>query len=162
RAAPPVVARARRPRGDAIARRLDGSPRRFRTRTLSVARLTDLTSSISERGARWGILPAYYGWLGDVVETTPAVEAAILDAIGAQTPRLRYESSPYYASTRRFRNMIFLRVDEVEGADAVDLRPALRAARRLNSQRIIDYDAVFRIKTSALEEIFRAAPQPRG
>ena len=86
----------------------------------------------------------------------------LLSPLGAQTPRLRYESSPYYASTRRFRNMVFLRVDEVEGADAVDLRPAQRVARRLNSQRIIDYDAVFRIKTSALEEIFRAAPQPRG
>ena len=86
----------------------------------------------------------------------------LLSPLGAQTPRLRYESSPYYASSRRFRNMVFLRIEEVEGADAVDLSPAVEAASRLNEQRIIDYDAVFRIKTSALEEIFRAAPDPRG
>jgi len=86
----------------------------------------------------------------------------LLNPLGAQTPRFHYESSPYYASSRRFRNMVFLRIEEVEGADAVDLRPAVDAASRLNEQRIIDYDAVFRIKTSALEEIFRAAPEPRG
>lgn len=212
---------------------MDASPRRVRAGTLSVARLTDLTTPLSERAQRWGILPAYYGWQGDVVETKPEVEAAILDAmgatsdtpppphelqlandrcaeaperawgwaiqlyalrsrdswgigdladlrrfarwsraagaslvllnpLGAQTPRFHYESSPYYASSRRFRNMVFLRIEEVEGADAVDLRPAVDAASRLNEQRIIDYDAVFRIKTSALEEIFRAAPEPRG
>ena len=86
----------------------------------------------------------------------------LLNPLGAQTPRLRYESSPYYASTRRFRNMVFLCVGEVDGAREVDLGPALEAAHHLNAQRIIDYDAVFRVKTSALEEIFRKAPQPRG
>ncbi len=86
----------------------------------------------------------------------------LLNPLGAQTPGLRYQSSPYYASTRRFRNVVFLCVGEVEGADGVDIRPALEAARHLNAQRIIDYDAVFRTKTSALEEIFRAAPRPRG
>jgi 4-alpha-glucanotransferase len=182
---------------------------------------------------RWGILPAYHGWQGEVVEATPAVEAAILDAmgatsdtppdviapnlphercqdapdrawgwaiqlyalrsndswgigdladlrrfgrwaraagaslvllnpLGAQTPRLSYESSPYYASSRRFRNTVFLHVEDIEGAEKVDLRPTVRAARELNTQRVIDYDAVFRIKTSALEDVFRAAPEPRG
>src|SRR4029077_15896377 len=83
RAATPVVADARRPRGRAGTRRLDASPRRVRAGTLSVARLTDLTTPLSERAQRWGILPAYYGWQGDVVETKPEVEAAILDAMGA-------------------------------------------------------------------------------
>src|SRR5437870_1132324 len=40
---------------------------------------------------------------------------------------------------------------------------ALRdAARRLNDQRIIDYDEVFRLKSRALENIFGAAPNPQG
>src|ERR1043166_3728345 len=147
----------------------------------------------TERAARWGILPAYHSWQGDVVQTDPQVEAAILEAmgaktdappephapppggaescetaparawgwavqlyalrsreswgvgdfadlkrfgrwarrsgasvillnpLGAQTPRLPYEASPYYSSTRRFRNTIFLRVEDVDGAGAGDL-----------------------------------------
>jgi 4-alpha-glucanotransferase len=110
----------------------------------------------------WGI-----GDLGDLrrfARWSRSVGASVLllNPLGAQTPRLRYEASPYYASTRRFHNMIFLHVEDVEGADGVDLRAVAQAGRHLNAQRIIDYDAVFRIKTSALEEVFRAAPQPRG
>jgi len=187
----------------------------------------------AERAARWGILPAYHSWQGDLVQTDPQVEAAILKAmgassdrpaephppppgadqcetapdrvwgwavqlyalrsreswgvgdfadlrrfgrwarksgasvillnpLGAQTPRLPYEASPYYSSTRRFRNTIFLRVEDIDGAGDVDLRAARREALALNEQRIIDYDAVFHLKTQALERIFRAAPEPRG
>jgi len=41
------------------------------------------TLDLSERAARWGILPAYHSWQGEVVQTDPDVEAAILEAIGA-------------------------------------------------------------------------------
>src|SRR5437762_14350014 len=93
------MADARRPGRHARAGWLDGTPGRLRTRTLSVARLTDLHGSISERPRRWGLLPAYHGWQGEVVETTPAAEAAILDAMGASThtpppqpePELRHD-----------------------------------------------------------------------
>src|SRR5207247_5832340 len=83
RTAAPVMAGRRRSGGHARPCWLAGSPRRLRTRPLSVARLTDLHGSISERARRWGILPAYHGWQGEVVETAPAVEVAILDAMGA-------------------------------------------------------------------------------
>jgi 4-alpha-glucanotransferase len=86
----------------------------------------------------------------------------LLNPLGAQNPKLPYEASPYYASTRRFRNVIYLRVEEVEGADQVDLAASRDAARGLNEQRIIDYDRVYQLKSEALEQIFRVAPRPRG
>src|SRR5439155_780251 len=75
-----------------------------------------------------------------------------------------YQSCPYYSSSRRFRNTTYLRVEEVEGAERVsaELAPLQAQARALNSQRLIDHDAVFALKSHALELIFRAAPQPRG
>src|SRR5438552_696029 len=63
---------------------------------------------------------------------------------------------------RRWRNILYLRVEEIEGADTVELAALRDAARRVNEQRIIDYDEVFRLKSLALESIFRAAPNPQG
>jgi 4-alpha-glucanotransferase len=197
-------------------------------------RILDLIeSNTSEKARRWGILPAYHGWQGDVVQTTPETERAILDAmgatrdhpprirhselpeapcrpaperawgwavqlyalrsptswgvgdlgdlrdftrwsrkagasvtllnpLGAQTPTLPYQPSPYYASTRRFRNLVYLRVDDVDGAERADIDELRDAAQRLNDERLIDYDEVFRLKNQALERIFEVAPSPRG
>src|SRR5258706_3506558 len=86
----------------------------------------------------------------------------LLNPLGAQTPTLPYQPSPYYASTRRFRNIVYVRPEEIEGAEQVDLTAERDAARRLNEQRIIDYDQVFQLKTQVLEKIFRACPQPKG
>lgn len=86
----------------------------------------------------------------------------LLNPLGAQTPILPYQASPYFASTRRFRNMIYLRVEEVDGAREVDITPEQAEAHRLGDERLIDYDRVFELKTRALRKIFRAVPQPRG
>ncbi len=188
-----------------------------------------------DRAGHWGILPAYHGWQGDLVETPPATRDAILAAmgatsdrpprvrrpklpnepcappperswgwaiqlyalrsqqswgigdladlrrlgrwsrsrgasimllnpLGAQTPTLPYQPSPYYASSRRFRNVLYLRIEEIEGAEQceVALQPVRAAAQALNQQRLIDYDKVFELKTKALELIFDAAPEPQG
>jgi len=189
-----------------------------------------------DRAGRWGILPAYHGWQGNLVETTPATRDAILAAmgattdrpprvrrpkkvpsepcapaperawgwaiqlyalrsraswgvgdladlrrfgrwsrrkgasivllnpLGAQTPTLPYQPSPYYASSRRFRNIVYLRIEEIEGAASrhAELEPLRAAAQELNKQRLIDYDKVFQLKTEALEHIYAAAPQPSG
>ena len=45
----------------------------------------------------------------------------LLNPLGAQTPTLPYQPSPYYASTRRFRNAVYLHVEDVEGAKQVDV-----------------------------------------
>ena len=88
--------------------------------------------------------------------------AVLVNPLGAQTPTLPYQPSPYYASTRRFRNIVYLRVEEVEGADRVDLAAPRAAGRALSEQRLIDYDRVFQLKSQALEQVFRAAPEPPG
>ena len=188
---------------------------------------------MSERAKRWGVLPSYWSYQGQLTETSAETEDAILKAmgasgenpprarrlklppepcatgpnrawgwavqlyaarsrdswgigdmadlrriakwsrkqgaevlllnpLGAQTPILPYEASPYYASSRRFRNTMYIRIEEVEGAEqvAAELEPLRTQAQKLNDQRLIDYDEVFRLKTKALETIFKTAPDP--
>jgi 4-alpha-glucanotransferase len=190
---------------------------------------------MSERSIRWGVLPRYFGYRGDVIETSPETEEAILAAmgaagdhpprarrrvlpqgksepppsrawgwaaqiyaarsreswgigdladlrrlgrmarsqgasvllinpLGAQPPTPHQEPCPYYASSRRFLNTLYLRVEEVPGAErcAAKLEPLRNEALALNAQRLIDHDAVFRLKSQALECIFQTAPEPSG
>src|ERR1700682_1038987 len=188
-----------------------------------------------DRAGRWGILPAYHGWQGDLIETPPATRDAMLAAmgatsdrpprirrpklpsepcappperawgwaiqlyalrsrqswgvgdladlrrfgrwsrrrgasmvllnpLGAQTPTIPYQPSPYYSSSRRFRNVVYLRIEDIEGAEAceAEIGPLREAAQALNHQRLIDYDQVFQLKTKAMELIYAAAPEPQG
>jgi 4-alpha-glucanotransferase len=190
---------------------------------------------MSERSIRWGVLPRYFGYRGDAVETQPHIEDAILSAmgatsdhpprvrrraippaksepppsrawgwaaqiyaarsrdswgigdladlrrlgrmarsegasvllinpLGAQPPTPHQEPCPYYASSRRFLNTLYLRIEELPGAElcATELEPLRNEALSLNAQRLIDHDAVFRIKSHALEAIFKVAPEPAG
>jgi 4-alpha-glucanotransferase len=190
---------------------------------------------MSERSLRWGVLPRYFGYRGDVVETTPETEEEVLAAmgatgdhpprvrrqeipparcqsapsrawgwaaqiyairsreswgigdfadlrrlgrvlksqgasvllinpLGAQPPTPHQEPCPYYASSRRFLNTLYLRIEEVPGAElrAAELEGLRAEGQALNAQRLIDYDAVFRLKSQALESIFAAAPDPPG
>ena len=186
------------------------------------------------RAERWGVLPRYFSYRGDVVETAPETAEAILRAmsasnrpprgtrsapprgrchgapdrawgwavqlyaarskdswgigdladlrrfgrwahgtgasvllvspLGAQPPTPHQEPCPYYSSSRRFRNMLHLRVEEVAGAEAcaTELEGYRRSGQQLNSRRLIEYDEVFQLKTQALELVFRATPQPKG
>jgi len=188
-----------------------------------------------DRAERWGVLPRYFSFRGDVIETRPEVGEAILGAMGAQKdqpPRARrrklpeggcapaperawgwavqlyadrsrdswgigdfadlrrlgrwakgqgasvllisplgaqppgfpQETCPYYASSRRFLNLTYMRVEEVEGAPLVasPLEGLRAAAQALNSDRLINHDDVYRLKKGALELIFKAAPDPKG
>src|ERR1700686_3232533 len=190
---------------------------------------------MSERSIRWGVLPRYFGYRGDVIETQPHTEQAILAAmgaagdhpprargrelpegksepppsrawgwaaqiyaarsreswgigdladlrrlgrmlkgqgasvllinpLGAQPPTPHQEPCPYYASSRRFLNTLYLRIEEIPGAElrAPELEGLRSEGQALNAQRLIDYDAVFRLKSQALESIFTAAPDPPG
>jgi len=88
----------------------------------------------------------------------------LINPLGAQPPTPHQEPCPYYASSRRFLNTLYLRVEEVPGAElCAAVLEGLRAeALALNAARLIDHDAVFRLKSLALEAIFKAAPDPPG
>jgi 4-alpha-glucanotransferase len=87
---------------------------------------------------------------------------ALLNPLDAQLPTLPYEPSPYYPSTRRFRNIVYLRIEDVEGASLANIDTLRERALALNQQRLIEYDQVFDLKSNGLRKVFDAAPQPRG
>src|ERR1700724_828619 len=90
--------------------------------------------------------------------------AMLLSPVGAQVLMLPYQPSPYYSSSRRFLNAVYVRVEEIAGAErcAADLEPLRQEAMALNAQRLIDYDKVFELKSKAMDLVFKAAPDPRG
>jgi 4-alpha-glucanotransferase len=116
-----------------------------------------LYASVS--GRSWGV-----GDLADLRtlgEWSTSVGAGVLlvnpvDAVLAVTPR---PESPYYPSSRRFRDPLYLRIEEVPGASAIeDELPELAARARRDDHRI-DRDAVIAAKLEALERIWAHAPE---
>jgi 4-alpha-glucanotransferase len=63
------------------------------------------------------------------------------------------EASPYYPGSRRFLHPIYLRIEEVAGAEGAGdaLEPLAAAGRALNRSALIDRDAAFRLKRKALD-----------
>jgi 4-alpha-glucanotransferase len=80
----------------------------------------------------------------------------MVNPLTAASPLLPVEPSPYFPSSRRFRNPLYLRVEEVPGAAEIgdDLARLANLGRALNQQRRIDRDAVFALKMDALERCF--------
>jgi 4-alpha-glucanotransferase len=84
-------------------------------------------------------------------------QVVMVNPITAVAPVLPIEPSPYYPSSRRFRNPLFLRIEAVPGWDG--LTPATRerltnAGRALNGERRIDRNAIWKLKMEALEAIY--------
>ena len=81
----------------------------------------------------------------------------LVNPLGATTPVPPLEPSPYFPSSRRWRDPLYLRIEDVPAAaDArIDLEPLAAAGRALNRQRLIDRDTVLRLKLDALARLFR-------
>jgi 4-alpha-glucanotransferase len=81
---------------------------------------------------------------------------ALVNPLAASAPTVPQQASPYLPSSRRFRNPLYLRIEDVDGAREVPgVRDLARRARALNSERRIDRDAVFTLKMNALQKIWR-------
>jgi 4-alpha-glucanotransferase len=115
--------------------------------------------------ASWGI-----GDLADLARLarwTRSLGGGVLmvNPLTAPTPVPPIEPSPYYPSSRRYRNPLFLRIEELPGWDGLpdDLRTRLgNAGTALNRDRHIDRDAIFRLKQEALETLFARFPGEAG
>lgn len=77
----------------------------------------------------------------------------LLNPLQSVAPGTPQEPSPYFPSSRLFRNPLYLRIEEVPGAAAAGraLEPLIEAGRALNHEPFIDRDAVYRLKLTALE-----------
>ncbi|HEY3189005.1 MAG TPA: 4-alpha-glucanotransferase, partial [Solirubrobacteraceae bacterium] len=107
----------------------------------------------------WGV-----GDLGDLrrlarwsAETLGA-RMLLINPLSAVTPVAPQQPSPYYASSRRYRNPLYLRVELAPGAGTsrLDLDRLAAAGRALNDARHIDRDAVWKLKAEALEGLWAA------
>lgn len=80
----------------------------------------------------------------------------LVNPLHAPLPFLPQQDSPYSPSSRRYRAPLALRIEEVDGyleADDPSLDALAVAGRALNAERLIDRDAVHRLKLAALERL---------
>jgi len=64
------------------------------------------------------------------------------------------EPSPYFASSRVFRNPLYLTVDELPGAEAADVDEPRRAGMALNDERLLDRPRAWAAKRAALGAVW--------
>jgi 4-alpha-glucanotransferase len=89
--------------------------------------------------------------------TTLQANLLMVNPLYAATPGVPQQSSPYFPSSRRYRNLLYLRIEEIPGAGAGGdvLERLASAGVALNRERRIDRDAIYRLKLEALEHLWR-------
>jgi len=94
--------------------------------------------------------------LGEWSARELGAEVLLLNPLRASAPVLPQEPSPYFPTTRRFWNILYLKIEEVPGAKqpSAELRRLASAGQALNKKRQIDYDRVFHLKMRALAELW--------
>jgi len=106
----------------------------------------------------WGL--GDYGDLRDLARWSASLGAGVLllNPVHFSTPVAPVPPSPYSPSSRRFREPLYLRVEDVPGARealGADLATLQRQGTALNDAPLIDRDAVFALKLGALRRVFR-------
>ena len=104
----------------------------------------------------WGI-----GDLADLRELqrwATSIGAGVLavNPLHAVAPTELQQASPYYPSSRCFRNPLYLRIEDVPGAAELgrSLETLAKAGHALNRDRFIERDEIWRLKCEALELCF--------
>ncbi|MGH2807596.1 MAG: 4-alpha-glucanotransferase [Actinomycetota bacterium] len=110
----------------------------------------------------WGIgdladLRTIATWSRDV-----GADVLLLNPLHAATPGTG-EPSPYYPTSRRVRDPLYIAVEEVPGAEELDdLEEVVAAGRALNASDTIDRTAVYEVKMAALERLWSRRRDDRG
>jgi 4-alpha-glucanotransferase len=105
----------------------------------------------------WGI--GDFADLGRLLRWSAELGAGmvLINPLQAATPVIPQEASPYLPSSRRYRNVLYLRIENVPGAirAGLDLNQLASAGWALNGRRQIDRDQVFQLKMRALEQLWQ-------
>ncbi|MBI3864648.1 MAG: 4-alpha-glucanotransferase [Planctomycetia bacterium] len=82
----------------------------------------------------------------------------LINPLGANPPVVPQESSPYSAGSRAYRNLLYLRIEDVPGADRQlpAIQAGFAAAADLRRRDRIDRDRIYQLKTAALKSIWQA------
>jgi 4-alpha-glucanotransferase len=125
------------------------------------------------RARQWGwavqlyALRSHDSWgMGDLADlrrlaawSATALQADLLmvNPLGAALPILPQQPSPYFPSSRCYRNLLYLRMEEIPGVAALgpDLERLAALGRALTQESGIDRDAIFRLKVAALEQLWQ-------
>ena len=79
----------------------------------------------------------------------------LVNPLHAVRPGIPQEPSPYFPSSRLFRNPIYLRIQDLPGArDHPEVAALLRKARELRDAPILERDRVMPLKLRALESLW--------
>jgi 4-alpha-glucanotransferase len=104
----------------------------------------------------WGI-----GDLGDLARLAGwssrlGARVLVLNPLHAVAPVHPQQPSPYYPASRMWKNPLALAIESMPGATSLgdDLARLANAGRALNDRRVIDRDAVFRLKRNAFDRLF--------
>lgn len=105
--------------------------------------------------ASWGI-----GDLADLRELAAwslhmGAKVAMINPLHAPPPSPHHDASPYFPTSRIYRNVLFLRIEEVPGAETLpDLARLAALGRALDGQATLDRAGAYRLKMAALEQLF--------
>jgi 4-alpha-glucanotransferase len=90
------------------------------------------------------------------------VGVLLVNPVAAIAPTHPVERSPYSPSSRRFVNPLYLRIPATDAFAAADeaTKAAVFACRPPSDTELIDYDAIWDAKRSALELLWAHRPEP--
>ncbi len=87
----------------------------------------------------------------------------LVNPLHAASPGMPQDPSPYFPSSRLFRNPIYLRIQDVPGApEEPDVAAFLRQAEKLRDAPIIERDRIMPLKLRALESLWRRFRGDKG